>query len=64
MNIRLTKRLYNENEAAEYLNRSIDAMKKLRYRGLLKFVQIGRRIQYDINDLNSFIEANKKHIDY
>jgi len=64
MNLRLTKRLYNENEAAEYLNRSIDAIKKLRYRGLLKFVQVGRRIQYDIYDLNSFIEANKKQIDY
>lgn len=64
MNLMVIKRLYNENEAAEYLNRSVDAMKKLRYRGLLKFVQVGRRIQYDIHDLNSFIEANKKQIDY
>ena len=63
MSLRLPKRLYNEDEAAQYLGRTHEAMKKLRYRGYLRFVKIGRRIQYDIQDLNSFVEQHKKQID-
>ncbi len=55
----MTKRLLNEEEAAEYLSRSVGAMQALRYKRQIAFIKIGRRIQYDIKDLDSFIERGK-----
>ncbi len=53
------KRLLNEAEAAEYLGRSVKALQALRYRRLIAYVRHGRRIQYDIQDLDVFIQRGK-----
>jgi len=55
----MTKRLLNEDEAATYLSRSVSAMQALRYKRAISFVKIDRRIQYDIKDLDHFIEQRK-----
>jgi hypothetical protein len=55
----MTKRLLNEDEAAVYLSRSVSAMQALRYKREIPFVKIGRRIQYDIKDLDQLIEQGK-----
>ena len=57
--IMITKRLLNEDEAAQYLGRSIGAMQALRYKRQIAYVKIGRRIQYDVNDLDDFIKRGK-----
>jgi hypothetical protein len=53
------KRLLNEHEAAEYLGRSVKALQALRYRRLIAYVRHGRRIQYDLKDLDDFINRGK-----
>ena len=55
----MTKRLLNEPEAAEYLSRSVSSMQALRYKRQIAYVKNGRRIQYDIKDLDQFIEQGK-----
>jgi hypothetical protein len=64
MSLKVSRRLLNEADAAEYLSRTVEAMKKLRYRGYLRFVKIGKRIQYDLKDLDDFINEHKIRIDY
>lgn len=56
---RPTKRLYNLKEAAEYLGRSEWSMRELQWKGALPVVRDGRRIYFDIQDLDSYIESNK-----
>jgi hypothetical protein len=53
------KRLMNEDEAALYLARSVQALQALRYKRKITYVKSGRRIQYDIKDLDRFIEKGK-----
>jgi hypothetical protein len=60
----MIKRLLNEDEAARYLGRSIKALQALRYRRLIAYVRHGRRIQYDIQDLDVFIQRGKVPADY
>ena len=60
----IRKRLYNENEAAEYLGRSLWGIRELRYKGTLRYVKEGKRIQYDIHDLDKFIETHKMQFTY
>ena len=55
----IARRLLNENEAAEYIGRSVRALQALRLRRLIAFVKHGRRIQYDIQDLDAFIQRGK-----
>jgi len=57
--INIEKRLYSIKEAAIYLGRSPWGIRELQWRGKLPFVKVGRRIHFDINDLDSFIEKNK-----
>lgn len=57
----ISKRLYTLKEAAQYLGRSIWAMRELVWSGKISCVR-GRgktKIFFDINDLNNFIEKNK-----
>lgn len=56
---RQTKRLYNLKEAAEYLGRSVWSMRELYWKGALPAVRDGRRIYFDIKDLDRYIESNK-----
>jgi excisionase family DNA binding protein len=59
---RFVKRLYSVEEAAAYLGRSEWSVRRLLWNGLLPEVRIGRRVQVDIHDLDSFIEHNKAPI--
>jgi excisionase family DNA binding protein len=56
---RIRKRLYNIDEAAEYLGRSIWSVRELMYGGVLPYIKIGRRISFDIHDLDKVIERHK-----
>lgn len=54
------KRLYNVSEAAEYLGCSSWSVRRLIWAGALPCVRAGRRVQVDLNDMDSFIEEHKK----
>jgi excisionase family DNA binding protein len=53
------KRLYTLKEAAEYLGRSDWAMRELMWKGAIPYVRDGRKIYFDIVDLDEFVEKNK-----
>ena len=64
MNNRLKKRLYNIDEAGEYLGRSVWSVRELMYKGTLPYVKVGRRVSFDINDLDRLIEMHKMTYTY
>lgn len=39
-------------------------MRELQYRYGLRFVKVGKRVQFDIHDLDEFIEKHKAEIEY
>ncbi len=53
------KRLYSIKESAEYMGRTPWAIRHLVWNGVLPSVQIGRRVQIDIRDMDTLIERNK-----
>jgi excisionase family DNA binding protein len=53
------KRLYNLEEAAEYLGLSDDAVRDLVALGKLKSVRPTRKLQFDLHDLDQLIEDLK-----
>ena len=57
----LKKRLYAVPEAAEYLGRSIWAVRELVWKGSLPCVREGRRVHLDILDLDAWIQKNKSN---
>jgi excisionase family DNA binding protein len=61
---RLEKRLYTEKETAKYLGRSVWAIREMRYAGKLPFVKDGKRVLFDILDLNAWIEKSKTQFTY
>ncbi len=46
------KRLLTEEEAGQYLGRTKWGIRELRYKGLLPFIQLDRRVQVDVKDLD------------
>jgi excisionase family DNA binding protein len=56
---RPVKRLYTLKESAVYLGRTVWAIRHLVWRGVLPCVRIGRRMQIDVQDLDSLIERYK-----
>lgn len=54
------RRLLDLDAAAEYLSLSDDAMRDLVARGKIKPVRPTRKVQFDILDLDQFIEDLKK----
>jgi len=62
--IRPTKRLFDVKEAAEYLGRTVGALREMLYAGKMPFVRDGRRILIDINDMDSWIDKNKEQRNY
>ncbi len=60
----LEKRLYTEKEAAKYLGRSVWAIREMRYAGKLPFVKDGKRVLFDVLDLNVWIEKSKTQFTY
>jgi excisionase family DNA binding protein len=57
--LKLKKRIFSEEEAAIYLGRTVNAIREMRYDGKLIFFRDGRRILYDIIDLDKWIEQAK-----
>jgi excisionase family DNA binding protein len=59
----MEKRLYNVKEAAKYLGRSVWAIREMYYAGKIPCVRDGRRMLFDIVDLDEWIEKNKTQFD-
>jgi len=53
------QRLFTLPEAAGYLGRTLWSMRHLAGKGSLPCVREGKRIFFDVNDLNKYIERNK-----
>lgn len=54
--------LYSNKEACSYLKVCDKTLQNYRNDGLLKFSQIGRKIYYKKQDLDSFLEKYKKEL--
>jgi excisionase family DNA binding protein len=55
----IKKRLFTVKEAATYLGRTPHAIRELQWDGLLPAVKVGRRIHFDVLDLDKFVEKFK-----
>ena len=60
----LRKRLLTVKEASIYLGRSIPAIRELIWAGKLPIVKSDRRIFFDINDIDKWIEQHKTRYTY
>ncbi len=58
--LHLRKRLLSIKEAAEYLGRTVPALRELQWAGRLPYIQEGRRVMFDLLDLDTWIEAHKR----
>jgi excisionase family DNA binding protein len=56
---RVSKRLYNIHEAADYLGRSPWAVREMIYAGKLPHVRDGKRVLLDIHDMDKWIEKSR-----
>jgi len=59
LNQRLNKRLYSIKESAEYLGRTVWAVREMLWAGKLPYVKDGKRILLDIHDMDTWIDKNK-----
>ena len=57
-------RLLTVKEASTYLGRSVPSVRELIWSGSLPIVRVGRRIHFDIGDLEKWIEAHKTRYSY
>lgn len=55
----LKKRLLTIKEAGDYLGRSVWSVRELMWAGSLTYVKAGKRVHFDIYDLDKWIEAHK-----
>jgi excisionase family DNA binding protein len=60
MSEQVFKRLYSVREAAQYLGVSPWSVRNQQWSGKLPCVRQGRRVLYDIRDIDQLIENNKK----
>lgn len=60
MSQEVTKRLYSVEEAARYLGVSKWSVRNQQWSGKLPCVRQGRRVLYDIRDIDQLIEDSKK----
>ena len=57
----IPKRAFGEKESGHYLGISVQLLRKFRRDGGgPRFVRIGKRVLYDVNDLNVFWEEQKQ----
>ena len=56
----LVPRLLTVNQSAAYLNCAVWAVRKLNWDGLVRGVQVGRRLLFDKNDLDKYVDALKR----
>ena len=55
----LNKRLYSIKEAAEYLGRTVWAVREMLWAGKIPYIKDGRRILLDIADMDAWIDKSK-----
>ena len=53
------RRLVDVKEAAKMLGRSEEAVRELQWNGTLPVVRIGRRVQYEVADIEALMDQNK-----
>lgn len=53
------KRLYNMQEAADYLGRTVWGVRTLIYNGQIPVIKAGRRTQLALEDMDKWIEQNR-----
>ncbi len=58
----VARRLLSPNEAARYLGVSRRTVYFLMADGSLSFVQVGQRRRLDLDELDRFIEANRRRL--
>lgn len=58
------KRLFNLDEAAFYLGRSVCALREMVWAGKIPCVRDGRRVLLDIQDMDAWIERSKTEFTY
>ena len=56
----IIKRLYNVSEAADYLGRSVNAIREMQWAGKLAYIKDGKRILFDVRDMDSWIESHRQ----
>jgi excisionase family DNA binding protein len=56
----IKKRLYTVSEAADYLGRSVNAIREMQWAGKLPYIKDGKRILFDIRDMDSWIESHRQ----
>jgi excisionase family DNA binding protein len=57
-------RLLTVKEAAAFLGRSVPSIRELVWSGSLPIVRVGRRIHFDLPDLEKWIEQHKTRYIY
>jgi excisionase family DNA binding protein len=57
-------RLLTVKEASTYLGRSVPSIRELIWNGSLPIVRVGRRIHFDLFDLEKWIEQHKTRYTY
>jgi hypothetical protein len=58
------KRLYTLPEAAFYMGRTVPQMRELQWKGKVCFIKDGKRIFFDVRDLDSYIDQAKRQFTY
>lgn len=55
----IEKRLFNIKETAHYLGRTSSAIRHMVWRGEIPYVRLGKRVFFDILDLEQWIASHK-----
>ena len=54
------RRFLNEKQTASYLGLSVKTLQRYRLtESCLPYIKLGKRVLYDMNDLNEYMESNK-----
>jgi len=60
----IEKRVYNVKEAAEYLGRTVWAVREMIYAGKIPCIKDGRRTLLDLRDMDKWIDQNRITYEY
>lgn len=56
----ISKRLFTVREASVYLGRSPHAIREMQWSGKLPYIKDGKRILFDVRDMDTWIEKNRQ----
>jgi excisionase family DNA binding protein len=56
----IMKRLYTVEEVACYLGRTVNAIREMQWAGKLSYIRGGKRILFDIRDMDQWIESRRQ----